>query len=276
MEEAPRTKRRRCSKKTSPALACRVPSPPPTAPFTFPPTPNDPRWEVDGAEFDAVGNLKDAAYVDFKEYFCNEPPWCDHPVPCSPGVAADESVPLLMRMWDDERKGYVNRGAGWVATKFTGSATQKKEERWFSARTWGSWRLAFLLARLQRRVWETRHSPFATVGSSDSTVTCGGMQMSAASLRLSASAIAQSIRLERESAGFSRCNTMELAVNSFVSLSDRSHKFRNVISQRVSSQSVEPTLLSSRPCANLGHDVEQELTVTKSEPVTTVEIVQRI
>jgi hypothetical protein len=64
-------------------------------------------------------------------------------------------------MWDDVRAGSnaggkAKDGAGWVAVK---SSTSRKREKWFNIRTCGSWRLAFLLARLQRALWEREDLP---------------------------------------------------------------------------------------------------------------------
>jgi hypothetical protein len=63
-------------------------------------------------------------------------------------------------MWDDIRANAVNKdgsartGAGWVACRC--SKDDGKQEKWFNIRTCGSWRMAFLLARLQRAHWDAR------------------------------------------------------------------------------------------------------------------------
>lgn len=47
----------------------------------------------------------------------------------------------------------MKKGAGWIAEiKVNG----KSQSRWFNIRTYGSWRLTFLLAKLQRFVWEAQ------------------------------------------------------------------------------------------------------------------------
>lgn len=81
-----------------------------------------------------------------------------HPDACQPGVRAGEVVTDGLQMWDDAKRsrngsgGALKQGAGWIAeVKRPGG---KIESRKFEVRTWGSWRLAFLLARLQRALWD--------------------------------------------------------------------------------------------------------------------------
>merc|ERR1712066_155561 len=65
-------------------------------------------------------------------------------------------IPKGLRVWDDVRAGATEKnGAGWVALR---GATQndKKRERWFNIQTCLSWRMAFLLARLQKAYWDER------------------------------------------------------------------------------------------------------------------------
>lgn len=70
---------------------------------------------------------------------------------------------LEIKVWDDtRRKGKRSTewsdkwGAGWIAYPVQG-----KTSRWFNIKAWGSWRLAFVLARLQRTVWLQRHAASA-------------------------------------------------------------------------------------------------------------------
>mmetsp|Transcript_101975 Transcript_101975/g.273777 ORF Transcript_101975/g.273777 Transcript_101975/m.273777 type:complete len:85 (-) Transcript_101975:60-314(-) len=61
-------------------------------------------------------------------------------------LQGDGVVSLVgLRTWSDAK------GMGWIAQR--GLPSGKTEARWVSAQTWGSWRLAFLLARLQRDLW---------------------------------------------------------------------------------------------------------------------------
>ncbi|CAJ1386964.1 unnamed protein product, partial [Effrenium voratum] len=73
--------------------------------------------------------------------------------PSKPGLRLGEELPSGLRTWDDAKvksaKGALKKGAGWIAT------APDAKSRWFNVRTWGSWRLAFLLAQLQRLLWES-------------------------------------------------------------------------------------------------------------------------
>lgn len=76
---------------------------------------------------------------------------------CFPGVRDGEEVPSGLKTWNDAlgksgKSGGMKNGAGWIA-EYKGSKKQS-QTRWFNVRTWGSWRLAFLLAKLQRQLWE--------------------------------------------------------------------------------------------------------------------------
>lgn len=62
------------------------------------------------------------------------------------GVRDGEEVPPGLKIWNDKK------GAGWIA-EFK-EPKGKSQSRWFNVRSWGSWRFAFLLAKLQRAVWE--------------------------------------------------------------------------------------------------------------------------
>jgi len=106
----------------------------------------DERLTVRGALLDFKGLLQSSQYLGFKEHYAAEPPRAQHPNPDRPGLRAEEAADLdLLRNltnWSD--KG----GWGWKAlNKVT------KQTKWFNGRKFGSWRLCFLLARLQRDVW---------------------------------------------------------------------------------------------------------------------------
>lgn len=205
--------RRRCRQKTSPAggtttiaerlAGCSGPSPLSQA---FASVPADPRLQFDGAIFDACGMLKDGAYKDLRQHFCGELPSDQHPHPYCPGLGADESIPPGLKTWDDDRVGADrNVGAGWIAAHVSClEGKSRPEERWFNVRTWGSWRLAFLLARLQREVWERRSSPMAALSSTDGGDDDGkiinGVRMSRGAILLAAAETARQIR-ERNGQG---------------------------------------------------------------------------
>ncbi|CAL1150332.1 unnamed protein product [Cladocopium goreaui] len=101
-----------------------------------------PLFTVEGAVVDARGRLKNLAYVEFITKFNAESrDRSQHPFPASPGLRAEECELSQLRCWEDKK------GAGWVAQGQGKSA-------WFSLSSWGSWRLALLLAKLQRDLWQ--------------------------------------------------------------------------------------------------------------------------
>jgi len=136
--------------------------------------PDDLRLTARGAVCDLFGRLDVSAYKDLKSHFAGEAPRDRHPDPRMPGMLASELAagsPDGLRWWSDAK------GEGWIASHPTCKAGQTvPESKWFSARTGGSWRFAYLLARLQRRLWETlpeedaHHSHRRSVGLD----TCGG------------------------------------------------------------------------------------------------------
>jgi hypothetical protein len=110
----------------------------------FPPVPTESRLTVEGALVGRLFFLERQAYVDLIEYFGNEAPKELHPFPTTPGINAEEiDICTGLRTWSDRA------GEGWLATS-TGKPTKSNK---FSLQEWGSWRLAFLLAWLQRAVW---------------------------------------------------------------------------------------------------------------------------
>merc|ERR1712217_703259 len=77
--------------------------------------------------------------------------------------------PEGLRNWDDTRRdGRTTRkffdkklkktieqqwGAGWKAESFEANPKGAKMSKWFNVKCWGTWRLSFLMARLQRSLW---------------------------------------------------------------------------------------------------------------------------
>mmetsp|Transcript_51906 Transcript_51906/g.161048 ORF Transcript_51906/g.161048 Transcript_51906/m.161048 type:complete len:265 (+) Transcript_51906:46-840(+) len=126
----------------------------------IPADPDDPRLQISGAKCTGDGKIDMDAYEDLKACYKGEPHPDKHPDLAHPGVREGEVVPKGLRIWDDVAAGCQGKdGAGWIAmysSKMTG-----KTEKWFNIRTCGSWRLAFLLARLQRALWEQRGASVA-------------------------------------------------------------------------------------------------------------------
>jgi len=124
----------------------------------LPADPEDARLTLDGAVVDAKGKINVGAYEDLQSWYAGEPPPDKHPHPKYPGVQKNEEVLKGMRMWDDLRAGAKDKdGAGWIAAR--SRKNEPKIEKWFNIRTTGSWRLAFLLARLQLQLWDRRGGP---------------------------------------------------------------------------------------------------------------------
>lgn len=128
----------------------------------FPPEPDDARLTVAGAIVDSFRKLERIAYVDLKDHFKNEAPKELHPLPIMPGINADEESQCTgLKMWSDAK------GEGWIAA----NPENPQRVSWFNRSKWGSWRLAFLLARLQRAVWcaglEVQAAPEKSQGRED-------------------------------------------------------------------------------------------------------------
>lgn len=123
----------------------------------IPADPADPRLTLDGAILNSDGKINVEAYRDLMPAFAGEPQPDMHPYPERPGVRTGEAVAKGLRIWDDLRAGNAfNNGAGWIASRST--KVDGKKEKWFNIQTCGSWRMAFLLARLQRDLW-VLHAP---------------------------------------------------------------------------------------------------------------------
>lgn len=124
----------------------------------FPADPDDVRLTLKGLVVDGSGKVKISGYEDLLPHFAGEPAPDLHPNPEKPGVRLGDSVPKSLRMWDDVRAGNTCKdGAGWIAVRGA-NQHEKKQEKWFNIRVCGSWRMAFLLARLQLLHWD-EHAP---------------------------------------------------------------------------------------------------------------------
>jgi len=152
-------KRRRVLRRASSGSSAKLPPPcinrdtSRGAAATFVDDPEDQRFSVGSAVLKG-GKLDLNAYADLKSHFAVEPECEEHPDPQKPGMrrhelSGDRAVILEgLRPWSDAK------GKGWmVQRKLSGG---KMESRYMSAITWRSWRLAFLLARLQWDVWAQR------------------------------------------------------------------------------------------------------------------------
>ena len=112
----------------------------------FPAETDDPRMTVKGAivVVDSGGKLDVKAYMSFRHLFADTVP--RELVLSKPGMKEDELEQTAnLRWWSDPK------GAGWIAKgPNMGTRTRNK---WFNAKKCGSWRFAFLLAKLQRDIW---------------------------------------------------------------------------------------------------------------------------
>merc|ERR1712137_1066557 len=81
-----------------------------------------------------------------------------------PGMRQGDERLRGLKIWDDTKHGRRTAdgqwGAGWVCDHtLVPTDGQKAKARWLNIRKWGSWRFAFVLARLQRQVWLARYPP---------------------------------------------------------------------------------------------------------------------
>lgn len=129
----------------------------------IPADPVDRRLTIAGAVCGADGRVDITAYEDITQVWASEPPPDVHPDPMHPGVRRGEEVGPSLRVWDscNYPSGKAKDGAGWVAVKLCPRGQRLKR---FNIRTCGSWRLAFLLARLQRNLWENEDVAKHNVG----------------------------------------------------------------------------------------------------------------
>lgn len=128
---------------------------------------DEPELSVDGAVCDENGRLVTAYYKRFIRAFKDrEQAIAAASDPAAPqrllpsGMRRGETVPYAVRIWDDTRRRGVRIGFDWGNSWGAGWISEGREEsakaRWWNIKTWGSWRLSFILARLQRAVWEKR------------------------------------------------------------------------------------------------------------------------
>lgn len=105
------------------------------------------------------------------QHWADEPPPETHPDPMHPGVRKGEEASNGLRVWDscNYPSGKAKDGAGWVAVKVSLRGNRLKR---FNIRTCGSWRLAFLLARMQRDLWENEDLPPRSVAASVGSPGC--------------------------------------------------------------------------------------------------------
>jgi len=114
--------------------------------------PEDPRFTHLGAVFCDDGKLDLSAYLELKDRFVEEDPEeVVHPDPRNPGLQADEVAggerPAFLRGIGS----YCNdRGAGWRCIMRVGPNMMRS---YYSKWKWGSWRMAYMLARTQRDIW---------------------------------------------------------------------------------------------------------------------------
>lgn len=130
---------------------------------TLPDDPLDVRLTLEGAVVGKDGRINTAAYEDLHCWYAGEPSPDKHPLPEHPGVRRIEEVPKGLRIWDNTDisasvQTKKKPGAGWmVVVDMTKKNGRRQEtQKWFNIQACGSWRLAFLLAKLQRDLWEHR------------------------------------------------------------------------------------------------------------------------
>lgn len=133
----------------------------------LPPDPHDLRLTLRGAVCYRDGRLLLDAYNDLRYRFRTEPPVELHPDPSRPGMQLWEDTTQILgdlELWNDghccvsNRHGDLKHGNGWIVhhpVEVTPSGDRASKR--FSTQTWGSWRLTFLLAKLQRDVWWDRY-----------------------------------------------------------------------------------------------------------------------
>lgn len=174
-----------------------LPEGPRAAGAPWPATPADPRLEPPGAALHAGGSeegrLVDSVYKVFVPWFERESAAESHPHPHLPGLGADEVKMDGLKVWNDSGK--ERGGAGWIAVSPVVKPGQNHhEEKWFNIDTWKSWRLAFVLARLQRKVWEVNLTFKPADLNEDKLVEIDGELVTPDALRRMAHQVAQSLR----------------------------------------------------------------------------------
>jgi len=123
--------------------------------------PEHPLFTIEGAVAACDDNGKLIANLyKFHEHFSGEPRDASaHGDPDHPGLRAGEAVPEGLKSWDHTSKlrpDGKSKGGGWIASRPAPAqqgAKKAPDTAWFNINVWGSWRLAFLGARLQREIW---------------------------------------------------------------------------------------------------------------------------
>mmetsp|Transcript_132868 Transcript_132868/g.235087 ORF Transcript_132868/g.235087 Transcript_132868/m.235087 type:complete len:450 (-) Transcript_132868:1045-2394(-) len=124
--------------------------------------PEHPLFTIEGAvaACDDNGKLIANLYKEFHEHFSGEPRDASaHGDPDHPGLRAGEAVPEGLKSWDHTSKlrpDGKSKAGGWIASRPAPAQQGTKkvpDTAWFNINVWGSWRLAFLGARLQRELW---------------------------------------------------------------------------------------------------------------------------
>merc|ERR1719464_1341433 len=118
-----------------------------------------PALKLEGAVCDETGNLASSYYKALVQPFRDRE---GAMALVRPGFREGEVPGEGLRMWDDTRR-RKNRyaglpdvsGAGWISYCPI-KRGEKKDSRWWNVKVWGSFRLAFLMSRLQREVWQAR------------------------------------------------------------------------------------------------------------------------
>jgi len=130
----------------------------------------DPALKPEGAVVDESGSLVNSYYKRFIQAFKDaEKARADVAAPTGikrPGVRRGEEIPAAVMFWDDSLRPNANVqrgathlkdgqqwGAGYIAKPYG----PVKKSKWFNVKTWGCWRMAFVLARLQYQVWQLKH-----------------------------------------------------------------------------------------------------------------------
>jgi hypothetical protein len=202
----------------------------------------DPALQPEGAVCDESGNLVKSYYKKFVEAFKDKERLCADlttgTVNRRPGMRQSEEWPEGLRVWDDTRRsaqmhriiktkgGTVKQlwGAGWISSyPFRHEKGQRLDSTWFNVRIWKTWRLSFVLARLQHAVWMAKgHADGLEVKPSIQTPTKRKRK------DLSAPSSAQKATMKRKRKNVSAPNSEQ----------------KDVVSRRKRKTSGQPTLLN--------------------------------
>ncbi|CAE7607228.1 ywqA [Symbiodinium natans] len=156
-----RGKRGRGKVKGPPEVQPEEERPVPSDPFLLE---EDPALKPEGAVVDDSGLLVNKYYKRFIQAFKDaEKARADVAAPVGiirPGVRRGEQIPAGIMFWDDSlrsKKGVTSSEEQWGAGYIAKPYGPVKKSKWFNVKTWGCWRMAFVLARLQFEVWQQKH-----------------------------------------------------------------------------------------------------------------------